>query len=123
MRDKGIKILFNCDIVGCVGSDCVSPIVTDIDNDAATATKTLRASKLVDSQGQEIDFDECFWCTQASAQSWLKQTDLETTQDGFVCVSSTLESVNVPGVFACGDIAHLTESPRPKAGVFAVRAG
>lgn len=34
-----------------------------------------------------------------------------------------LESSNTPGVFACGDVAHLVDNPRPKAGVFAVRAG
>ena len=34
-----------------------------------------------------------------------------------------MESINTPGIFACGDIAHLVASPRPKAGVFAVRAG
>ena len=42
---------------------------------------------------------------------------------GFICVGPTLESVNIPGVFACGDCCHMVESPRPKAGVFAVRAG
>ena len=42
---------------------------------------------------------------------------------GFICVNSTLESVNVPGVFACGDCCHIVDNPKPKAGVFAVRAG
>ena len=35
----------------------------------------------------------------------------------------TLESTNVRDVFACGDVCHLVHDPRPKAGVFAVRAG
>ena len=30
---------------------------------------------------------------------------------------------SLKNVFAVGDVAHLTHSPRPKAGVFAVRAG
>ena len=38
-------------------------------------------------------------------------------------MNSTLESVNVPGVFACGDCCHIVDNPKPKAGVFAVRAG
>jgi len=35
----------------------------------------------------------------------------------------TLESTNVRDVFACGDVCHIVSDPRPKAGVFAVRAG
>lgn len=38
-------------------------------------------------------------------------------------VQNTLESVNVKNVFSCGDVCHLDGNPRPKAGVFAVRAG
>lgn len=38
-------------------------------------------------------------------------------------VQTNLQSRNSPDVFACGDVAHLVDNPRPKAGVFAVRAG
>ena len=34
-----------------------------------------------------------------------------------------MESVNKSGIFACGDCCHIVDNPRPKAGVFAVRAG
>ncbi len=73
--------------------------------------------------GRIFDFDEGIWCTDAMAQSWLKESGLETTEYGFVCVKTTLESTNSRNVFACGDVAHLVDNPRPKAGVFAVRAG
>lgn len=33
---------------------------------------------LVVEGGETIDFDECLWCTQASASSWIKETGLET---------------------------------------------
>ncbi len=52
---------------------------------------------------------------------WLADIGLDLT-DGFVMVDDTLASVNDPTIFAVGDCAHSAASPRPKAGVFAVRA-
>ena len=60
--------------------------------------------------------------TGARPHAWLAGTGL-TLHDGFVSVGPTLQSVSHPQVFACGDTAHLTFDPRPKAGVFAVRQG
>ena len=54
-------------------------------------------------------------------QPWLAATGLHLT-DGYVTVGATLASVSHPQVFAAGDCAHLAHAPRPKAGVFAVRA-
>ena len=78
---------------------------------------------LVCSNGARVLFDECVWCTQAGAQPWLKSaTELQLDKGGFIMVDESLQSVNTPNVFAAGDIAALKD-PRPKAGVFAVRAG
>ncbi len=52
---------------------------------------------------------------------WLTDTGLDL-DDGYVAVGPDLRSMNDPRVFAVGDCAHLAASPRPKAGVFAVRA-
>lgn len=41
----------------------------------------------------------------------------------FLTYQQTLECVNAPGVFAVGDVCNIIGYPRPKAGVFAVRAG
>ncbi|MCR8723756.1 selenide, water dikinase SelD [Frigidibacter sp. ROC022] len=57
----------------------------------------------------------------AFPQRWLEQTGLPLS-DGFIDVDASLQVVDHPGLFACGDCANLTASPRPKAGVFAVRA-
>lgn len=51
---------------------------------------------------------------------WLSELGLATT-DGFIDVTNTLQTTTDPNIFATGDCAHLTFSPRPKAGVFAVR--
>jgi selenide,water dikinase len=56
----------------------------------------------------------------ARPQEWLAGTGLHLTR-GFVTVGATLESASHSGVFAAGDCAHVAPSPRPKAGVYAVR--
>ena len=58
----------------------------------------------------------------AFAQGWLAQTGLPLTQDGFVTVAPDLRVTGQDSLFAAGDCAHITHAPRPKAGVFAVRA-
>ena len=51
---------------------------------------------------------------------WLAETGLET-HEGSLVVGPDLATSD-PAVFAAGDCAHLAHAPRPKAGVFAVRA-
>jgi selenide,water dikinase len=55
----------------------------------------------------------------ARAQGWLAGTGLDLT-DGFLTVDRFLRTSD-PMIFASGDCAHMATSPRPKAGVFAVR--
>lgn len=56
----------------------------------------------------------------AKPYDWLGQTGL-VLHHGFVAVDAHLRSSH-PTIFAVGDCAHLAHAPRPKAGVFAVRA-
>ncbi|MGB1872622.1 MAG: selenide, water dikinase SelD [Candidatus Puniceispirillaceae bacterium] len=68
-------------------------------------------------------FDACFLVTAVAPPSWLGKTGLTLDDRGFVAVQRTLQSVSHPHIFAAGDIATLIDDPRPKAGVYAVRAG
>ncbi|TCL10138.1 selenophosphate synthase [Shimia isoporae] len=56
------------------------------------------------------------------AHPWLANSTLPLTDGGFVRVSQTLQAEGYDDLFAVGDCAELTDTPRPKAGVFAVRA-
>ncbi len=70
-----------------------------------------------------IEADHAIVATGASAPAWIAATGLEIDSRGFVAVNAHLQSRSHPNVFAAGDIATMTDSPRPKMGVYAVRQG
>jgi len=58
----------------------------------------------------------------ARAHPWLAGSDLPLTDTGFLRVGADLRVEGFETLFAAGDCAHLAHAPRPKAGVYAVRA-
>lgn len=79
----------------------------------------IEADRVLLDDGREVASDFTIGAAGARPQGWLAETGLATT-DGFVDVAPTLET-SARHVFAVGDCAHMTETPRSKAGVFAVR--
>ena len=73
--------------------------------------------------GSHHPADVTFLVTAVAPPSWLAATGLALDDRGFVAVKRSLQSISHPHVFAAGDIATLVDDPRPKAGVYAVRAG
>lgn len=71
----------------------------------------------------EFRSDATFWATGAAAHPFLRESGLRTDERGFLLVNDFLQSLSHPEVFGAGDCATSLENPRPKAGVFAVRAG
>ena len=71
--------------------------------------------------GAAIESSFTILATGPSPWPWLKGSSL-ALEAGYVKVGATLQSVTSRAVFAAGDCAHLTHAPRPKAGVYAVRA-
>ncbi|WP_052700983.1 FAD-dependent oxidoreductase [Loktanella sp. S4079] len=69
--------------------------------------------------GQQIASDFTVGAAGARPQEWLRQTGL-SLHNGYIAIAPDLRSSD-PCIFAVGDCAHMTETPRPKAGVFAVR--
>ena len=87
------------------------------------AVTGITANELYLEDATRYAFDACFLVTPVAPPSWLSDTGLALDERGFVAVNRTLQSVSHPHVFAAGDIATITDDPRPKSGVYAVRAG
>ncbi|WP_299663975.1 selenide, water dikinase SelD [uncultured Ruegeria sp.] len=69
--------------------------------------------------GRQIPADFITGAAGARPYEWISDSDL-ALHDGFINVNAYLQSSD-PTIFAAGDCAHLSDNPRPKAGVYAVR--
>jgi selenide,water dikinase len=79
--------------------------------------------KLALSDGSFLEADEALWATGVVAPEFLAASGLACDAAGCIRVDRTLRSLSHPFVFAAGDCASVDGAPRPKAGVWAVRAG
>ena len=92
-----------------------------IDRVEGTAPAEVLANAIRLEDGRMVPADLTIGAAGAVPQNWLAQSGLKC-MNGYLAVDAQLRSVDDPTVYASGDCAHLTRSPRPKAGVFAVRA-
>lgn len=97
MAAAGIRVLDNCDIL------------------------KIEKQSVFLSDGTRLTADITIGAAGPRPYTWLESTGL-ATEAGYVCVGPTLQSITDKSVFAAGDCAHLGFAPRPKAGVYAVRA-
>jgi selenide,water dikinase len=73
--------------------------------------------------GAALPSEATLLITGAAAEAWPGEAGLATDERGFVLVNGHLQSTSHPFVFAAGDAAAFVGAPRPKSGVYAVRAG
>ncbi len=73
--------------------------------------------------GSQIASDISILTTGAAPEDWLRYSGLATDEAGFVAVNAYQQSISHPQVFAAGDCASQIDHPRPRSGVYAVRAG
>lgn len=75
-------------------------------------------------QNGEIEHaDHIIVATGTRAAPWLQGAGFACDARGFLLVNEHLQSDSHPHVFAAGDCASMKNQPRPKSGVYAVKAG
>jgi len=71
--------------------------------------------------GNTVPADLIVGAAGVAPQAWLGKCGL-AHEGGYLAVDDRLRSLSHPTIYGAGDCVHLTHAPRPKAGVFAVRA-
>ncbi len=89
---------------------------------AKVRARSVDASGVLLDNGEHLPATHVLQVTGAAAPRWPGESGLAVDPAGFIRVDATLRSTSHPFVFAAGDIASYHQ-PRPKSGVFAVRAG
>ncbi len=85
--------------------------------------EALVDGRLVLSDGSAVEVAAALWATGVIGPRFLAESGLACDEAGCVRVGRDLRSISHKFVFAAGDCASLIGAPRPKAGVWAVRAG
>lgn len=87
------------------------------------AVERLEPAGLVLSNGGRIACDAVVWATPGGPPGFLADSGLARDDRGFVLTDRTLRSLSHPAILAVGDVGTVADAPRPKAGVWSVRAG
>ena len=99
-----------------------------LESKGITCLTGLRVSR-VDETGvhfeehPSIPCDFLLWATGGAPPDLLRQTNLDTSETGFIRVRPTLQVMDYENVFAAGDCIEFKSRPLPKSGVYAVREG
>ncbi len=81
----------------------------------------IEPKSIVLTSDTQIEADFIIGAAGAVPHPWLADCGF-AHQGGYMDVDGHLRSASHPNVYGAGDCVHLTENPRPKAGVYAVRA-
>lgn len=87
------------------------------------ACERIDDGHVVLARGGRLACDAPVIATGTSAHAWLAGSGLALDEGGFIATGPFLQSTSHAEVFAAGDAATRLDEPRPRSGVFAVRAG
>ena len=110
---SGVAAATRNNLLGELGASSI-----DLCEDARVARIEADAVHLQD--GRSLPAKLTVGAAGARPFDWLAKSGLDLV-DGYIKVDASLRSSD-PSIFAAGDCAYLSHAPRPKAGVFAVRA-
>ena len=85
--------------------------------------KVLRRARITLIDDESDHNGPSLLCTGSQGPTWLGTTGLPLDPDGRICTDRHLRVEGHPRLFASGDCAVISASPRPASGVWAVRAG
>lgn len=93
-----------------------------VDVALGTEAEALTADALRLCDGRLVPAEAVLAVTGPAPPPWLSATPFARTSDGYLAVDETMRSTSHPNVLGVGDTATRETDPRPKAGVFSVRA-
>ncbi len=122
LYDAGIKLRLGCAIQKIEKTILYFSPRTEKTKGVTKSLKNHEALKIAEKGNYQENYDTCFLVSAVRPPAWLGSSNLALDNSGFISVHSTLQSTSHPHVFAAGDVATIICKPRPKAGVFAVKA-
>ena len=98
-------------------------VAADIEILSAVQATSVADGRLALSDGSALEVAAVLWASGVGAPALLADAGLAVDDAGCAMVDQGLQCLGQHLVFAAGDCATLQGTPRPKAGVWAVRAG
>lgn len=95
----------------------------DIEVITGVAAAEIRENDVLLEDGRVLTSDQTLVITAGKAPAFLGNTGISLDENGFIATRNTLQALSHDDIFASGDIGTVQTHPRPKAGVYAVRAG
>ena len=90
---------------------------------AGLAAAEVTDTHIVLANGKTVDADFVIAALGAKAAKWPREAGLACDDQGYILTNNYLQSISHANIFAAGDAATIADAPRPKSGVYAVRAG